>query len=232
MLSSRISTSSNQALGTLETLVDINRQAKSAIEKINEQTLSTNESVLKIKDAATLITSIAEETNLLSLNASIEAARAGESGRGFAVVAGQIKKLAEQSNDSAQYIGNVIVSLLEDSSAAVQVMNDVHEIMERQSEHLTITEDRFNEVNHDIDLTQAGISRIAKSISETDSEREEVVDIVQSLTAIAEENAAGTQESLASTEMVNTMVSDVANAAALLAQLSDTIDQNIRIFTI
>ena len=88
-----ISRSSTEALETLQVLVNINEQTKTAVEQINRQTLTTNESVLKIRDAAQLITSIAEETNLLSLNASIEAARAGEFGSGFAVVAGQIKSL-------------------------------------------------------------------------------------------------------------------------------------------
>lgn len=231
-VASRISISSNQALGTLQALVDINRRAKEAIEKINRQTLSTNESVMKIKDAAELITSIAEETNLLSLNASIEAARAGDQGRGFAVVADQIKKLAEQSNSSAQYIDDVVVALLEDSSAAVTVMNDVKQIMVEQNEHLADTEEKFNQVNHDIEVTQHGISGIGRSISSTDSERAEVVDVVQSLTAIAQENAAGTEESLASIEMVHEMVKDVAQAAEQLATLSDIIDKNIRIFKV
>lgn len=88
-----INSSGEEAIKTLQTLGDINEQAKNAVEQINKQTLTTNESVLKIRDAAQLITSIAEETNLLSLNASIEAARAGEQGSGFAVVAGQIKSL-------------------------------------------------------------------------------------------------------------------------------------------
>lgn len=228
----RISTSSMEALGTLKTLVEINEQAKVAIEKINEQTLSTNESVLKIRDAAQLITSIAEETNLLSLNASIEAARAGEQGRGFAVVAGQIKKLAEQSNNSARYIDGVIDTLLQESSCAVQIMDDVKHIMEEQSEHLGITEKCFHEVNQDVSVTQREIAGINDSISMMNTTRVTVVDIVQNLSALAQQNAAGTEESLASTEMVNKMVGDVAQVAGQLTDLSDTIEQNVSIFTV
>lgn len=228
----KISNSSEDAIKTLQTLADINEQAKAAVEKINEQTLTTNESVLKIRDAAQLITSIAEETNLLSLNASIEAARAGEQGSGFAVVAGQIKKLAEQSNDSAKYIDSVIDVLLQESSEAVQIMDDVRKIMKQQNERLDDTENCFREVTQNVEVTQREIVSITQNISGMDEERIGVVDVVQNLTAIAEENAAGAEESLASTEMVNSMVKKVADAAKELAELADVIERNISIFKV
>lgn len=231
-VANRINSSGEDAIKTLQTLSEINEQAKAAVEKINEQTITTNESVLKIRDAAQLITSIAEETNLLSLNASIEAARAGEQGSGFAVVAGQIKKLAEQSNDSAQYIDSVIDVLLQESSEAVQIMNEVRNIMKLQNERLADTEKCFREVTQNVEVTQQEIADITKNISDMDEERIGVVDVVQSLTAIAEENAAGTQESLASTEMVNDMVKKVADAAKELAALADAIESNISIFKV
>lgn len=84
--------SSENASATLEKLCGINEQVEQMLAQVQQQTNRTNDSVQKIQQATTIISSIAEETNLLSLNASIEAARAGESGRGFAVVAGQIKK--------------------------------------------------------------------------------------------------------------------------------------------
>lgn len=227
-----ISSSSIEALNTLQKLVEINDQAKEAILKINEQTFSTNESVLKIRDAAQLITSIAEETNLLSLNASIEAARAGEQGRGFAVVAGQIKKLAEQSNESAKYIDGVIDELLRDSQGAVQVMNDVKNIMEGQTEHLVETEGCFDQVKQDVIITQRSINEINAAIADMDQERVKVVDVVQSLSATAEQNAAGTQESLAAIEMVNDMIKNVDQVAEDLTALSERMDKNISIFKV
>ncbi|MCR5154865.1 MAG: methyl-accepting chemotaxis protein, partial [Lachnospiraceae bacterium] len=108
---SAVRTAGDEAVTMLAELGNVSVKTKEAVDMIYEQTTSTNESVLKIQEATTLITSIAEETNLLSLNASIEAARAGEHGRGFAVVASQIQKLAEQSNASAGRIQSVIADL-------------------------------------------------------------------------------------------------------------------------
>ena len=225
----RISGSSKEALGTLQELGNINEKAKEAVSQISRQTLTTNDSALKIRDAAQLITSIAEETNLLSLNASIEAARAGEQGRGFAVVAGQIKKLAD---DSAKYIDGIIDVLLKESSNAVQLMDDVRDIMETQSSHLSATENRFEEVNQEVAVTQREIISMNQAISDMDNERTWVVDVVQSLTAIAEENAAGTEESLASTEMISDMVGSTLQTAKELTELTDAIEKNIGIFTL
>ena len=118
-----------EAVQTLKELEDINAEVKNSIEQIYRQTNITNESAMKIKDAILLITSIADETNLLSLNASIEAARAGEQGKGFAVVANQIQKLAEQSNDSAMKVQEITNMVMEDSAKAVQTMDKVKLIM-------------------------------------------------------------------------------------------------------
>jgi len=228
----RIGGSSSESLAALGQLSKINAQAKDAIEEINTQTLSTNESVLTIKDAAQLITSIAEETNLLSLNASIEAARAGELGRGFAVVADQIKKLAEQSNESAKYIDTIIENLLVDSSKAVETMNHVRDIMEEQSNYLASTEKNFGEVSKDVDLTREEVALINEAITDVDNERIEVVDTVSNLTAIAEENVAGTEESLSSMELVNGMMGNIAEVTERIAQVAASIDENVHIFTL
>ena len=110
------------ANATLTELTQINAKTKESIEIISRQTNTTNASALKIREVTALFTSIAEETNLLSLNASIEAARAGEQGRGFAVVASQIQKLAEQSNESAQTIESIVATLINDSEKTVHTM--------------------------------------------------------------------------------------------------------------
>lgn len=221
-----------QAQDILAELKQVNDKAEEYIDIIAEQTNTTNESALKISEATKLITSIAEETNLLSLNASIEAARAGEQGRGFGVVAAEIQKLAEQSNESAQRIEDIIRELLLDSEKAVETMYSVKEIIHAQSDHVEQTETAFSELTDDMSLSIEGINNIAQKTSMLDEARTNVVDIVQNLTAIAEENAAGTEETSASTAEVTNIVEDISEKSNTLRDVAKQLDDEMNIFKI
>ncbi len=155
--------SSEQASDTLEKLSVINGDVERIINDVKEQTIRTNNSVQKIQDATTFIASIAEETNLLSLNASIEAARAGESGRGFAVVAEQIKRLAEQSNTSSQEIDDTARALMQDSTKAVELMKQMQDIIMNQSESMKETRMVVGKVLDEIESSMKSISSIKAS---------------------------------------------------------------------
>lgn len=223
---------SGEAQETLRVLEDINRRAVESIGVIAEQTKTTNTSAQKIREATSLITAIADETNLLSLNASIEAARAGEQGRGFAVVAGQIQKLAEQSNESAQQIEAIIDVLLSDSQKAVETMGDVQDIMNEQNENVLQTEQKFSEVADGISASIDSIRLIRDKSAELDKTRIEVVDIVQNLTAIAEENAASTQETSNSATQVTSIVASISEKAQELKGIADDLDDNMSRFKV
>ena len=227
-----IQKTSEEMRNTVRGLSEVNGNTEQAIDEISAQTISTNESAMKIKDAAQLITSIAEETNMLSLNASIEAARAGEQGRGFAVVASQIQKLAEQSNDSAKLIDSIIVNLIEDSNNAVETMHKMKDIMLEQSKQLTYTEEQFSEIYSNIEVTKQGITTIYDSVRNMNKERLVVVDVVQKLSEIASDNAAGTEQILASTEMLETTVRDVSDASEQLVTVSSNIGESVSGFTV
>ena len=220
----------DEAMATLKQLDATNDRTKEAIEKIYAQTHTTNESALKIKEATTIITDIAEETNLLSLNASIEAARAGEQGRGFAVVAAQIQKLAEQSNESARLIEEITDSLIRDSEEAVETMDAVREIINEQSVNVEKTGVGFADVKAGIDSSIESVELITSSMEQLDDARVKVVDVVQNLTAIAEENAAGTQETLASVTEVAASTENVSAQAGNLKDVAMQLDTSINIF--
>ena len=227
-----IQKTSEEMRDTVRGLSKVSDDTERVIDEISAQTISTNKSAMQIKDAAQLITSIAEETNMLSLNASIEAARAGEQGKGFAVVASQIQKLAEQSNDSARQIDSIIVSLIEESNNAVETMHKMKEIMLEQSRQLSYTEDQFAEIYENIEVTKRGVTTIYDTVRSMDEERLSVVNVVKKLSEIASDNASGTKEILSSTEMLNNMIKDVTDASEDLLAVSNKIEESVSGFTV
>lgn len=220
----------NQSTTIIHELSLSNDRTMEAIARIGEQVNATNESANKISEAIQLITSIAEETNLLSLNASIEAARAGEQGRGFAVVANQIQKLAEQSNESALKIAEIITELLNDSEKTVEVMGEVQQIVNEQQEKLDMTKNQFNSVSKGIDASRDETTGIKEQTVVCDGARSKVVDVITNLSAISEENAASTQETTASMEELNATINLLAESAGNLMTLSEELDKEIQFF--
>ncbi len=226
----QIKTLGQDAVTTIEELQKINQKTRESMDMIYNQTNTTNSSAQRIKEATALITEIAEETNLLSLNASIEAARAGEQGRGFAVVAGQIQKLAEQSNESARQIEEIITSLLDDSGKAVETMEAVKEIMDEQNANVERTNDQVRQVIGQVDDSIAAIGRIAQQSEKLNETRITITDTVQNLTAVAEENAAGTQESAASVAQIGELIRDITRIAGQQKAIADKLKENMSIF--
>ena len=225
-----MSNASASARDALEELNHINEKAIESIEVIYQQTHTTNESALKIKDVTELIASIAEETNLLSLNASIEAARAGDAGKGFAVVASQIQKLAEQSNASTKKIDDIIHMLLTDSENAVHTMEEVREVMHQQSEKVEQTKQVFGSVNQGIDQSISGMEAISEHTRQLDHARENIVDTVQNLSAIAQENAASTEETNAVVMEIGGVMQQISGNAQELRRIADILEKNMETF--
>ncbi len=217
------------SVGELKT---ISEKVKAQIAVIYEQTNTTNESAQEIHKATELIASIASETNLLALNASIEAARAGESGRGFAVVAEQIKNLAEQSNQSAKTIEGIINNLLADTEQAVKTMNTVDAIIGFQADKVEMTKRVFDKVNNGLIVTMEGVESIAQSTKTLDEAKGRVIMSVESLSAIAEENAASTQETAASAEELTATIGEIKNATSRLNQVADNLTTQTNRFQI
>ena len=209
-----------------------NDRTTDAIEKIGQQVHTTNDSVQAIRQAVDLITSIADETSLLSLNASIEAARAGEHGRGFAVVASEIQKLAEESNNSAQEIGKIIDNLLKQSEQTVVVMDEVNEIVGEQRLKLEQTKEKFQLVTEGVSSTRKESEVIEKQTTACDGARAKIMDVIQNLSAISEENAASTQETNASMEELNATLNLLAESAKDLLELSTELEKSMDFFQV
>ena len=222
--------SSEKASKTLLSLRQINEDVKKIIGEVQEQTDRTNESVKKIQAATTFINSIAEDTGLLSLNASIEAARAGDSGRGFAVVAEQIKNLSEQSNESSKEIEATAEVLRADSEKAVQAMQQMQEIIASQSESMQETQQVVAEVIEEIASSMKSIAQIKESSGRLEGARNEVLQAVEHLSEIAAENLDSTKSTYEQTEIVADTFKQVYNSADELKTIADKLVKSIEYF--
>ena len=230
--SGQMENSRTSAMNIVNDLTKSNQKTQEAVSRIGEQIRTTNESANKISEAIQIISSIAEETNLLSLNASIEAARAGEQGKGFAVVANQIQKLAEQSNESSQRIADIIVELLQDSNRTVDVMSEVERIINEESEKLEQTRNEFVNVSRGIEQSRSETDGIKGQTVICDGSRKNVVDIISNLSAISQQNAASTEETTASMQELNATINLLAESAHDLTNLSDELNEGIQFFQI
>lgn len=222
--------SSKKTADTLAQLCHINEEVERIIGEVKEQTDRTNVSIQKINTAMEFITSIAEETNLLSLNASIEAARAGESGRGFAVVADQIKKLAEQSNQSGHEIEETTKALMEDSAREMEIMQRMQEIITEQSGSMQETRANVSEVLKEIEASMQSILQIRESTGRLAESRGEVMEAVEQLSQIAHDNVDSTQQTYTETQEVLDTFKQVYDSAGQLKKIADELAESMQYF--
>ena len=230
--SGKIRQAGDDAAANMEQLSESNDRTTDAIKRVSETVRQTDDSVQQIREAVAMITSIASETSLLSLNASIEAARAGEAGRGFAVVASEIQKLAEESNQSAQKIEEIIGRLLEDSGRTMSVMEEVNKTVAEQQIKLDETKEKFSNVSEGIISSQEDIGLVAKSAETCDRHRTSVVDVIQNLSAVSEENAAAAEETTASMQELNATINLLAQSAQELLKMSGDLDAETQFFKV
>ncbi len=225
-------TAEDSAQGILTELVGTTEKTSKAVDEISAQTEATNASAGEISQAVELITAIASQTNLLSLNASIEAARAGDAGRGFAVVASEIQQLADQSNQSAIKIQKIIEELTAQSEKTVEIMKDVKSAVSDQENKIDETKSIFGQVKEGVQNSLSGIESISQKSGELNDRREKIVGIIQDLSAVSEENAAGTQETMASSEELSSMMNELASSANNLNELANKLDEAVSVFKI
>lgn len=215
---------------TLTELVQISNRTKESVNEVHEKTDVTNKSVMEIGNAIQMITDIASQTNLLSLNASIEAARAGEHGKGFAVVADEIRQLADQSSESAKKISEIVEHLIENSSISVERMNGVLSEIASQNEKLDMTQEVFDKLNGEVTHVASAIDNIYTEVDSINQVKNEVMSSMENLAAIAEENAAGTQETSASMAELGDIVGDCYTATNELVDIASNMNENINKF--
>lgn len=227
-----MSEASNQAKEILNELNENMRRVQEAVRTVSDQTTQTHDSVQEVGKMTNVITDIANQTNLLSLNASIEAARAGEQGKGFAVVASEIQQLAEQSNRAATEIQATLQKLWEDSDSSVATMNEVEKIIQEQDEKITNTNHIFQTVEDNIAHSINGIQEIKTKTHALNETREKTVQVVQDVASSAQENAASTQETSAFTDVVTEKVSGIETAMNNIQNVIQELEKSIEVFSL
>lgn len=208
-------------------LVDSGKKTAGALEEVTRKVNDTDKSVSKIQEAVSLITNIAEETSLLSLNASIEAARAGEAGKGFSVVAIQIQKLADESSKSADRIRDAIEVLSKDSHASVQVMGEMSKAIITQQKQLELARKQFGKVSDGINTTINETKTIYGLSQTCADERVKVLDRIVNLSEISEKNVASTESTTGSMTNLNDSISLVSDSAKNLQKMASALENKI-----
>ena len=220
------------ATGNMDNLTKSSDSTNEAFTRIVDQVNKTDESVSKIQDAVSLISSVANQINLLSLNASIEAARAGEAGKGFAVVASEISKLADQTNQSTSIIEGIIKGLSEESNRTVETINEVTGLIENQKSSIGSTSDIFVSVSENIEFTKDAVDAVLGQAKDSEKAGEMVVDLMTNLSAISQENAASAENTSNAMSKLNVETARLAETSAELKRIADTLKTDLEFFKI
>ncbi|MGE5679070.1 MAG: methyl-accepting chemotaxis protein [Pseudomonadota bacterium] len=216
----------------IKDLVSKTEASNSSSAVIYQVVLDTSESAKKIENASQMIRSIAGQTNLLALNAAIEAARAGEAGRGFAVVADEIRKLAEDSNKFTKEIEEIVAELIDKTSSAVSTMQGVNTLVAEQGVVVEETRNKFDGIAAAIEKTKEAIAVLNNTGEVMYKKKDEIIDVIQNLSALSEENAAGTEEASASVEQQTSSMLQIAEASEELAKLAEEMQKSIAKFKV
>lgn len=229
-LSNEMERSAKESQRILEGLLESSKVSQETAKDISAQVAVTNESVQQIKSVTEYITDIAEETNLLALNASIEAARAGDAGKGFAVVAQQIQKLAEQSNNSAAQIGENIQELVNKTEGIVSAMAMIGDTLKTQETSVDQTKKIFDELSESIVNVNRKESDMQKNVGDMTQAKENMSQLIAGLADSAEDSAAVSENAESMTEQMVAEMEGLASLTSDLTELANKLNENLEKF--
>ena len=222
----------NHSKESLDKLIVANSDTKRSAEDVSDGIFEINKTVDEIHKAADMIQSIASQTNLLSLNASIEAARAGEAGKGFAVVATEIKGLAEQSSESAREIAMIVQQITSLVDTSVQMAQSIRDASDHEGMVLQDVSASFEAVNGKLDEVARAVHTIVDRVDSVNAEKVDIMNAISNLSAISEENAASTQETSASIQLLVDRMQSVTDNSNESKQTTGGLKDMISVFKV
>ncbi|MBM7660333.1 methyl-accepting chemotaxis protein [Bacillus mesophilus] len=215
----------NQSVNQMNEIANTVQNLSHVVKGLGEQSREIGEIV-------TVITGIADQTNLLALNAAIEAARAGEHGKGFAVVADEVRKLAEESAKSSKEIAQLVSTIQSETSKAITSMDSTIKEVDNGIETAKIAGDSFQHIREAINTVTGQVKEVSTAMKEMSAGTETVLQSIHAVAQIAEESAAGTQNVSASSEEQLASMEEITASATNLSHMAEELSRQIGRFKI
>ncbi|PYG88858.1 methyl-accepting chemotaxis protein [Ruminiclostridium sufflavum DSM 19573] len=224
----RISNLNTVGLKAVTTLRDKSKETYETSEKIFSVVGNLTNATKNIGLFVESIENIAEQTNLLALNAAIEAARAGEAGKGFAVVADEVRKLADESRKSTEEINNMMQSIAEESALAISSMEVMKKVSQEQNLAVDKTNSSFNDIANAIDFIVTKINDVNEAVIKMQNDKSEVISSIENISSVSQQTAASSEEVAATTENQLKILDDMKTSAQSLDQLVNQLNLNLK----
>ncbi|MCX7772629.1 MAG: methyl-accepting chemotaxis protein, partial [Clostridia bacterium] len=233
--SSLVSNTKQISSGGFDAIKSLNDRAMETnvvSDRIIKLIMELNQDMNKIEGMIKAIFAVAEQTNLLALNAAIEAARAGEAGKGFAVVADEVKKLAEQSRNASIMINNIITGVHQKSELAAKAASEASNIIDYQMQAVTQTDNAFRTIFSSMEEVIRSIQNVGQSVDDIMSSKGKTVETFENISSVAQQSAATTEQVSASTVEQIQQARNMALYAKDLKQMAYQLNNAISSFKI
>ena len=227
---SQVGTTVNQGIEGINVISEHMDRVETMVSTSADQVDTLGHRSEEIGQIVETIVNISGQTNLLALNAAIEAARAGEHGRGFAVVAEEIRKLAEDSQEAAQHIAELIGTIQAETKKAVDAMHRGNKGVHQGSEVVKEAMDEFSQVGGMVDNMVDQMAQVAKHIEQVSAESGYVVDATTSVSKDSDKIAGETQQVSAASEEQSATMQELANENTKLADMAHRLQEQLKVF--
>ncbi|NLY44217.1 MAG: methyl-accepting chemotaxis protein [Clostridiaceae bacterium] len=226
----KMNITNQEGIQAVEVLQNTFNESITAAGKINQGISRLIDKSHEINKIISVIDSIAKQTNLLALNAAIEAARAGEYGRGFSVVAEEIRKLAEQSQQSTKSVAQLIKDVQGEINENASLIEQINGIIENQKKAVEHTNMTFSNITLVSEQLVHRIENITASINQINKSSSEMVDVINDVSAVSQQSAAASQEVAAATEQQIAAIQEISSSVNVLAGMSNDLWEMIKVF--